>query len=95
MYIGVASLGILAAISCVLWSALLRSHLKITQAKYAVIGKIEDELCCQLFRDEDVELKERGYRPLTSIEQCLPIVVACCWVLLVILQIGNSMLSTS
>jgi hypothetical protein len=70
----VAAAGILV---CISWFALIKNYKNLNKAKFEVIHELEDHLPAALF-DREWEIAERGigkaYKPLTHIEQFIPVI---------------------
>ncbi len=73
-----------AALICLLWALLIRSYRTLNQAKWAVIGMIEDQLPLRPFAAEYEQTKTAGHRSFTLIEQWVPALLGVLFVALAV-----------
>lgn len=71
---------------CYVWWRLLRSYRQLNQAKYQVIGEFERKLPTSPYWSAEWKLLEEGknpavYKPLSDVENWVPIIFGCLYIL--------------
>ncbi|MHA1299817.1 MAG: RipA family octameric membrane protein [Candidatus Helarchaeota archaeon] len=78
---------------CFIWCINLSSYKKLNKGKFEIIFKIEKLLPFNCFEEEWNELQKgrfyNRYKPLTTIEQCIPIIFIVLFILLIIIFLSS------